>query len=191
MHMKLIRIPLRMRLTFSGLICAVVVAAASAAVAGVGGLDFGLLREDQAASHSQQLFGITSAVEASSTESVHLADANADPTSLITVAKGLQVHVLTAQPNAGANIDQMVLWPNDQNPTHLIVANEEDANKPALQRIRLSDGLVETILTGTDDSDPVRRTPWGTILLGEETTAGDGWVIYIANSIMTTATVDR
>mgnify|MGYP003693732113 CR=1 FL=1 len=32
----------------------------------------------------------------------------------------------------------MVFWPNDQNPTHLIVANEEGPAQPGLQRIRLS-----------------------------------------------------
>ena len=139
---------------------------------------FGLFRDDQLDAHSQQLFGIISPIEASSTESVGATDANADPTSLITVAKGLRAHVLTAQANAAANLDQMVLWPNDQNPTHLIAANEEGTDKPGLQRIRLSDGLVETILTGTSSGDPVRRTPWGTILLGEEN-GTDGWLIEI------------
>src|SRR5262249_17027055 len=128
---------------------------------------------------------------ASSTESVGATDANADPTSLITVAKGLRVHVVTAQPNAGANLDQIVLWPNDQNPTHLIEANEEGTAQPGLQRIRLSDGLVETILTGTISGDPVRRTPWGTILLGEEN-GTSGWLLEILDPLHTTnVTFDR
>src|SRR5205823_255710 len=38
--------------------------------------------------------------------------------------------------------------------------------------IRLSDGLAETIVTGTTSCDPVRKTPWGTVLFGEE--AGGG-----------------
>ena len=37
-----------------------------------------------------------------------------------------------------------------------------------MQRVRLSDGKVETILTGMVYCDPVRRTAWGTILVGEE-----------------------
>jgi secreted PhoX family phosphatase len=98
------------------------------------------------------------------------------------------VHVLTAQPNAAPNIDQMVFWPNDQNPTHLIVANEEGTAQPGLQRIRLSDGLVETILTGTSAGDPVRRTAWGTILFGEENGI-DGWVLEIADPLHTTNVV--
>ena len=174
-----------MRSTFSVLTCAAVLAAASAVAANGFGFDFGLFRDQQLDAYSEQLFGIVSPVDASSTESVGATDANADPTSLITVAKGLRVNVLTAQPNAAPNIDQMVFWPNDQNPTHLIVANEEGPAQPGLQRIRLSDGLVETILSGTSSGDPVRRTAWGTILFGEEN-GTDGWLIEIANPLTTT-----
>jgi hypothetical protein len=178
-----------MRSTFSVLTCAAAVAATSAvAAAGFAGFDFGLFRDHQLESHSEQLFGIVSAVDASSTESVGATDANADPTSLITLAKGLRARVVTAQPNAGANIDQMVLWPNDQNPTHLIVANEEGPSKPGVQRIRLSDGLAETILSGTSSGDPVRRTPWGTLIFGEEN-GTDGWLIEIADPLHTTNVV--
>ena len=178
-----------MRSTFSVLISAAVMTGASAAALyGFANADFGLFRDDQIEAHSEQLFGVVSALDASSTESVGATDANADPTSLITVAKGLRVHVLTAQANAAPNLDQMVLWPNDQNPTHLIAANEEGPAQPGLQRIRLSDGLVETILSGTSSGDPVRRTAWGTILLGEENGA-DGWLIEIANPLTTTGVI--
>src|SRR5512132_1571886 len=40
--------------------------------------------------------------------------------------------------------------------------------KPGVQRVRSADGTVETILTGTMSCDPVRRTAWGTIIVGEE-----------------------
>jgi hypothetical protein len=159
--------------------------ASAVAAHAFGGVDFGLFRDDQIDAHSEQLFGIVSPVAASSTDSIGAADASADPTKLVTVAKGLQVHVLTAQPNAAPNLDQMVLWPDDQNPTHLIVANEQGAAQPGLQRIRLSDGLVETILSGTSSGDPVRRTAWGTILFAEEN-GTDGWLIEIANPLATT-----
>ena len=59
----------------------------------------------------------------------------------------------------GGNIDQMVLWPNDLHPTHLIACNEEGTAAPGIQRIRLSDGVVETILTGLTRCDPTRKTP--------------------------------
>jgi secreted PhoX family phosphatase len=174
-----------MRSTLSVLICAAVMAAASAAALyGFAHADFGLFRDNQMEAHSQQLFGVVSGIDASSTESIGATDANADPTSLVTLAKGLRAHVLSAVPNLAPNIDQMVLWPNDQNPTHLIAANEEGVAQPALQRIRLSDGMTETILTGGTANDPVRRTPWGTILLAEET--ADGWLIEISNPLTTT-----
>ena len=149
------------------------------------GFDFGVFRDHQLEAHSERLFGVERGLDASSTESVGATDANADPTKLVTLAKGLRAHVVTAQPNAGANIDQIALWPNDQSPTHLIVANEEGPAQPGVQRIRLSDGLVETILSGTSSGDPVRRTPWGTILFGEEN-GTDGWMIEISDPLHTT-----
>jgi secreted PhoX family phosphatase len=50
-----------------------------------------------------------------------------------------------------------------------------DGQVVSTQRLRLRDGLVETIVTGTTNCDPTRRTPWGTILFGEE--AGGGTAI--------------
>jgi hypothetical protein len=70
----------------------------------------------------------------------------------------------------------MVLWPNDEQATHLIVCNEQGPSEPGVQRVRLSDGTVETILTGTDSCDPVRRTAWGTVIVGEES-GNDGWIL--------------
>ena len=154
--------------------------------------DFGLFLENQLRAHSTDLFGITGPLEASSTESVDASTAESNPASLATVVTSLNVRVVTAAPNAGANIDQMALWPNDTNPTHLIVCNEEGADKPGVQRVSLADGTVETMLTGTVSCDPVRRTAWGTIIVGEEmgptsnpTTPG-GWLLEIINPLNTT-----
>jgi hypothetical protein len=80
----------------------------------------------------------------------------------------------------------MALWPNDHNPTHLIACNEQGVTQPAVQRIRLSDGSVETILTGMSGCDPVRRTSWGTIIAGEEVN-GSGWLLEIIYPLGTTA----
>ena len=135
--------------------------------------DFGVFREQLLRAHSRELFGVQGPLEFSSTASVDQATAEADPTSLATFAEGLRVRVVTAAANAGANIDMIVLWPDDRHPTHLIVCNEEGADKPGVQRVRLSDGLVETILTGTVSCDPVHRTPWGTVIVGEESS---GWL---------------
>jgi secreted PhoX family phosphatase len=93
--------------------------------------------------------------------------------------------VITKAANAGPNIDMIALWPNDSAPTHLIFCNEEGVAQPGVQRLNLSSGVVETILTGTSSCDPIQRTPWGTIIVGEE--AGNtGQVLEIINPINTT-----
>jgi hypothetical protein len=160
-------------------------ATVSAAVALAAAYDFGLKQEQQLGAHANQLFGVVKPVAASSTESIDAATAEADPTALLTVAKGLQVKVATAAANAGANLDMIALWPDDAHPTHLIECNEEGPTSPGVQRIRLSDGLVETILTGTSSCDPVRRTPWGTVIVGEEV-GNTGWLLEIADPLQTT-----
>ncbi|HEY3178975.1 MAG TPA: alkaline phosphatase PhoX [Casimicrobiaceae bacterium] len=153
--------------------------------------DFGLFLENQLRAHSNQMFGITGPLESSSTKSVNAATAEVDPTSLATVAKSLSIRVVTAAGNAGANIDMIALWPDDVSPTHLIVCNEEGTTQPGVQRVSLADGSVETILAGTTSCDSVRRTPWGTILVGEEasptstpSTPG-GWLLEIINPLQT------
>jgi len=125
----------------------------------------------------------------SSHESVDAATADADPRTLATVAKGLHVQVATSASNAGANLDMIALWPDSSQPTHLIVCNEtDDTTQPGVQRIRLADGEVKTILSGTVDCDPVRRTPWGTILAGEEN-GTSGQMIEIIHPLQTTDVV--
>jgi len=153
--------------------------------AAFGGLDFGLFRDNQLDAHSEQLFGIVAPVEASSTESVDEETASADPTRLVTLAKGLHARVLAAGGGVAPNIDMMALWPNDYSPTHLIACNEEGTGEPGLQRIRLFDGFTETIVTGTNSCDPVRRTVWGTIVFGEEN-GTVGWLIELMNPLGTT-----
>ena len=157
---------------------------ADAATADDGFRDLGLLRDKLLQEHSRKLFGVNEPLKASSKESITAAAANADPTSLVKLAKGLQARTVSAANNLGANTDMMALWPDDRNPTHLIACNEQGATDPGVQRIRLSDGLVETILTGTSGCDPAHRTPWGTIVVGEEQT--DGNLIEIINPLQTT-----
>jgi len=167
-------------LSMAGLVGLATTAAAS------GGFDFGTWRDRQLRVASWLLFGVQKPLMASSTESVDQGTAEADPTSLATVARGLRVQVATSDANAGANIDMIALWPNDSHPSHLIVCNEtDDASLPGVQRVRLSDGSVETILSGTIACDPVRRTPWGTILAGEEA-GSSGQVIEIIRPLETT-----
>ncbi len=146
--------------------------------------DFGSFRDHLLREQSVRLFGVVDPLEASSRESISAAVANADPTRLVTLARSLHARVVSAAPDLGANIDMMALWPDDRNPTHLIACNEQGTTNPGVQRVRLADGFVETILTGTTSCDPVRHTPWGTVIVGEETT--DGNIIEIINPLQTT-----
>ena len=136
--------------------------------------DWGLDRQTQMENKSQTLFGFGQPLTASSTVNLSQAQALANPAGLITVAKGLEVGVISAG-KAAPNIDQMILWPKS-NPTYIIGCNEEGDTDPALQKISLATGAATTIATGIDDCDPVRATPWGTVLFGEE--AGSVGAMY-------------
>ena len=151
------------------------------------GKDFGMFRDHQLKAHSRQLFGIRGALDASSTQSVDAATAEADPLSLVTLAHGLHARVVASSADLGANVDMMTLWPSES-PTHLIVCNEQDDTDPGLQRVRLSDGQVETILTGTDSCDPAHTTPWGTVVFGEEA-GSSGSILEIIDPLHTTGVV--
>jgi secreted PhoX family phosphatase len=172
-----------------GLLTAITAAGIAASAFAAGGFDFGVWRDLQLRQSSEALFGVEKPLKESSHESVDAATAGADPRTLATVAKGLHVRVVTSDPSAGANLDMIALWPTSTQPTHLIVCNEtDDPSEPGVQRIRLSDGAVETILRGTLDCDPVRRTPWGTILVGEEN-GTEGQLIEIIHPLETTDVV--
>jgi hypothetical protein len=172
-----------------GLVTGVVAAGVAASVFAGDGFDFGVWRNLQLRLWSKHLFGVDKPLKESSHESVDAATAEADPRTLATMARGLHVHVATSAANAGPNLDMIALWPTSTHPTHLIACNEtDDPSQPGVQRIRLSDGAVETILSGTLDYDPVRRTPWGTILVGEENDT-EGQVIEIIHPLQTTDVV--
>jgi hypothetical protein len=128
-------------------------------------------------------------IAASSTVDLNEAQALANPSALVKVAKGLQVGVVSAG-NAAPNLDQMLLWPQSS-PQYILAVNEEGPDEPALQKINLQTGVATTIVSGTDSNDPIRATPWGTILFGEE--AGDSGAMYelIDPLSVEGATIDR
>ena len=156
-----------------------------AGAAAADGDGFGSFRDQLLRAQSIKLFGVDEPLAASSGESITAAVANADPTRLVALARGLHARVVSAAINLGANVDMMAPWPDDRNPTHLIVCNEQGVANPGVQRVRLADGSVETILTGTISCDPSKRTPWGTIIVGEEN-GNTGWVIEIIDPLHTT-----
>lgn len=159
--------------------------------------DYGARAEERLKRSSMHWFGIRGPLEASApatTGAYRTATQRADDQVL--VADSLKVEYVTR--NAGNLADMFAFWPNDRTPSHLIFCIEgarEDLGtflsgglvkkfNPAVQRIRLSDGSVETVLRGMSRCDGIRRTPWGTILATEETT--DGGAYEILNPIRTT-----
>ncbi len=150
--------------------------------------DWGLERQTQLENKSHSLFGVGRPLTQSSTADLNAAQALADPAALITVAKDLKVDVVTSG-KAAPNLDQMVLWP-PSNPQYLIACNEEGTAQPALQRIKLSNGDATTIASGITSCDPVRSTPWGTVIFGEETS--DGAMYELVDPLnVTGATINR
>ena len=131
--------------------------------------DFGQKVQDDLESKSNQLFGFNRAVDASSTTSANPAAATADPTLLVTAAKGLKVKTV-AQVTGAPNVDQMALFPNDTSPTHVIACNEQGATQFGVVAIDLKDSRKSfpIIKSGLTSCDLLRRTAWGTILAGEE-----------------------
>jgi hypothetical protein len=147
-------------------------------------LDFGVFRDQQLSSHSNNLFGVGKPIATSSTKSITQAQALADPTKLATLANGLHARVVTTQ--GPAIDDQISLWPNREHPQYAIACNEtDDPTEPGLVRIQLSTGNVSTIVSGTEECDPTRLTPWGTIVFGEED-GQEGRIYELIDPIHTT-----
>jgi len=127
-------------------------------------VDFGSWVQDQLGDHSEQLFGFRHPL-AKSAPGPYI---GADNTQAIQVADGLRVSLVSS--SVASATDQIAFWPNDEHPTHVFVCDEETST-PAVQRVDLSgppSSNATTIVTGLSSCDPVRRTPWGTILVGEE-----------------------
>jgi hypothetical protein len=141
-------------------------------------IDFGLYVQHVLNGNSQQLFGIKQPLD----ESASGRYTGSDNTMSVIVAKGLKVSNVSSAANPLH--DMIALWPNDHSPTHLIVAVEtsrnSDGSNASVQVIDLHgnpNSNARTILEGLTSGDPIKRTPWGTIVVGEE--AGDGGLYEI------------
>ncbi|MBI5783124.1 MAG: DUF839 domain-containing protein [Gammaproteobacteria bacterium] len=162
--------------------------------------DFGGFVERQLHAKSEKLFGVERPLKESApaTTGAYRTPAQAAADQLL-FAHGLKVEYLTRE--AANATDMMAFWPSDAAPTHLIACIEGgrqqltgdadtasyapgDKFNPSVQRIRLSDGKVETILRGMSACDGIRRTDWGTILATEERT--DGGAYEILDPLITT-----
>src|SRR5215470_3326765 len=126
--------------------------------------DFGSFVADQLSDHSEQLFGIGHPLEESALGPYD----GPDNLQAIQVAQGLHVSLVSSSVASAA--DQIAMWPDDDNPKFLFVCDEETTD-PAVQRVDLSKPAgrnATTIVKGLASCDPVRRTPWGTIIVAEE-----------------------
>jgi hypothetical protein len=125
--------------------------------------DFGAWVAAQISAHSEQLFGFTNPLDQSA-----LGPFSGPSVDAFELAHGLTATLVSTAVHNSA--DQIALWPDDNHPTHLFVCDEDSSN-PAVQRVDLSkpaNANATTIVTGLDSCDPVRRTPWGSIIVGEE-----------------------
>ncbi len=158
--------------------------------------DFGLKVEHLLEDKSWKLFGVKKplAESAPPTSGAYRTPyQSADEQVLL--AKGLRVEYLTRE--AAEKTDMMAFYPTDY-PTHLITCVEGKRElltngkyNPSVQRIRLADGQVETILRGMSACDGIRATPWGTILATEETSDGGAYEILDPLGVTEETVLDR
>jgi len=131
--------------------------------------DFGAFVQALLRDQSEELFGIGRPLD-------HSAVGPFDGPSVdaLDLAHGLKATLISSAVENAA--DQIAMWPDDDHPTHLFVCDEE-TSVPAVQRVDLSkpaDSNATTLVTGLLSCDPVRRTPWGTIIVAEEHGADGG-----------------
>jgi hypothetical protein len=156
--------------------CAIVACLATAgwsarALASGPNADFGAFVASQLSAHAEPLFGFRHPLAQSALGPFD----GADSTQALELADGLRATLVSSAVNFSA--DQIALWPDDDHPPHLFVCDEE-TSVPAVQRIDLSAPAASnatTIVTGLSACDPVRRTPWGTIIVAEEAGATGGF----------------
>jgi hypothetical protein len=147
--------------------------------------DFGAMVEHLLHAQSQKLFGIAKPLErpADAGDVVPRELASADERQLL--AKNLKAEFVAR--NVAYLADMIAFWPDDVNYTHLIICIEQSRAgttplgngglNAAVQRVNVETGAVETILHGMSRCDGIRTTPWGTVLVTEETDDGRGYEI--------------
>lgn len=185
-----------------GHVCALLAAAMAASPALLAD-DFGADVERRLHDAARTLFGIERPLAASAPASLRPYRApEQTAVDQVAVAPDLKVEYLTRA--IGDVADMLAFWPNDTAPTHLIVSIEAMPPRvlglwpnglakltPSVQRIDLASGKIDTVLRGMAAADGIRRTPWGTVLVAEETP--DGGAYEIIDPLTTTdhTVVDR
>jgi secreted PhoX family phosphatase len=131
--------------------------------------DFGSFVADALRDHSMELFGFHRPLDESA-----IGPFDGPSVDALELAGGLKATLISSAVENAA--DQIAMWPDDAHPTHLFVCDEETTN-PAVQRVDLSKPAgsnATAIVIGLSSCDPVRRTPWGTIIVAEEAGANGG-----------------
>lgn len=169
---------------------------------GIGTFDFGADVEANLQFISYQLFGIKAPITDSAPSSSGAVRALFQPASdLMLLADGLEVNYLTRE--AANHADMAGFWPNDDDPRFIVFCIESgreiigvngdgsDKYNPSVQRINLATGKVDTVLRGMDRCDGARTTPWGTVLVTEETTTGGAYEILNPTKVDNATITDR
>ncbi len=165
-------------------------------------LDFGLMTQNTLELKSKEFFGIMAPLDKSAPPTVGDYRAPERPAEeQVALAPGLTAEYLTRK--AADNADMFAFWPNDSHPTHLIIciegprerigkfANGRIKLNPSVQRVKISNGEVETLLRGMKYCDGIRATPWGTILATEETADGAAYEIQNPLTFVNHTVVER
>ena len=159
--------------------------------------DFGKSVESHLRQNSKKLFGVKGPiVDSAEPTEAGFRKPGQPAKDQVKLAKSLKVEYVTR--DAARHADQFAFWPNDYNPEWLIFCIEifpsnslNTGNHPAVQRIRIRDGKVETIVRGLLGCDGIRRTPWNTILATEEVSDGYGWEIIDPLNVTNHQVTDR
>jgi hypothetical protein len=168
---------------FGKSLLAVAVSGVCVAPAMVAASDFGKRIENLLNASSFKWFGFGSPLQQSANT-----PQNTDPgDEAVEVAGRLQVKLISEE--VGVDADMIALWPDSEHPTHAIICNEIDGTEAgaaaSVQRVELDSGTVSDMVFGLVSCDPVRRTPWGTVIVGEES-GPDGRVYEIFDPLTIT-----
>ncbi len=193
--------------------------AASLTAASIGGLapisqagdslvDMGVLYEKLLSTSSYLLYGTGRPLTTSAPSTRDAAGAaipyrapTQSANAQVLLAGGLRAEYVTR--GLADSGDMIALWPSEDAATHLVVCIEGGREEigtfpdgrvkynPSVQRVKLSDGAVETLLRGMSGCDGIRRTAHGTILATEEETDGGAYEIYEPLATSEETVVDR
>lgn len=174
----------------------------SVAAVQAGTHDFGAWIEDQLDAFSEPLFGVKKPLSAPAPEiATPYRTASQKAGDQILLAKGLKAEYVTR--TAGNALDQIAFWPDAEHPKYVLACIEGGRQvigsypggnpkyNPSVQRIDVKTGAVTTILRGMASCDPVRMTPWGTLVAGEEATDGGLYEILDPAHTQELTVVDR